>query len=117
MTGLLFFKIICILKSLLYPGPLQVCCGQAGVKGRYKIVNVPSGAALAEYKHVINCPPKDAAKFALRLFSVFFTEEQLAQSCCTKAEGRDLEILQGIKCMFFFCFMLFFNYLCGFLIL
>ena len=63
-----FFKVYAF-KSLLYPGPLQVCCGQAGVKGKYKIVNVPSEA---EFKHITNCPPKDAAKFSLKLLSVFF---------------------------------------------
>ncbi len=77
-----------------------MCCGEPGVKGRSVVVELPSEAALAQFIQ-INCPPKDPAKFALKLLSVFFTDEELSQSNCTKAEGRDLlnqEILVAIKC-------------------
>lgn len=79
-----------------------MCCGMAGVKGKYihVHVNMPSEAALKEYQVTNACPPKDAGKFALKLLSVFFSAEELSKSNCTKAEGRDLldpDLLLGIK--------------------
>ena len=65
------------------------------------LVKLPTSAALAEFKQIDACPPKDPAKFALKLLSVFFSEEELGRSNCTKADGRDLldqEVLLGIKC-------------------
>jgi hypothetical protein len=84
----------------MYFTGLQVCCGRAGVKGKFTIVSLPSEAALAEYNALLSTPPADAAKFALKLLSIFFTSEELGRSNCTKAEGRDLldqQILQAIK--------------------
>ncbi len=78
-----------------------MCCGEEGTKGKFVVVDLPSEAALAEFQQVNACLPKDPEKFALKLLSVFFTEEELGRSNCTKAEGRDLlnqEILLAIKC-------------------
>ena len=53
--------------------------------------------------HSINCClPPDPGTFAKKLLlDVFFSEEKLARSCCTKAVGRELldqNNLCGIKC-------------------
>ena len=56
--------------------------------------------AVAEFWQLNNCPPADPGKFALRLLSLCFTNEELAESNCTPAEGRRLlnqEILTAIK--------------------
>lgn len=87
-------------NCILYLTGLQVCCGEAGVKGRYSVVELSSEAAVARFKQLNSFPPKDAAKFALRLMPVFFTNEELARSNCTLAQGRDLlnqEYLEAIK--------------------
>lgn len=79
---------------------LQVCCGKAGVRGKHSVVTLPSEAARAEFVQVNACPPSNPAKFALKLLSVFFTQDELAESNCTKADGRkllDQDILQAIK--------------------
>ena len=90
--------------------PLTVCCGQVGASGKHVYLRVPTEAALMEFQQVSLCPPNDPAKFALKLLSVFFTDELLSTSNCTKAEGRSLldqEILLGIKCkLSSCCFML-----------
>ena len=80
---------------------LVVCCGQAGVRGKHVYVNLPSEAALADYHQLNNFPPASAAKFALKMLSILFSEEELSISNCTKAEGRKLlnqEKLMAIKC-------------------
>ena len=56
--------------------------------------------ALAEFQSISAAPPNDQAKFALKLLGIFFTQEQLAVSNYTKAEGRQLldpTVLQAIK--------------------
>ena len=81
--------------------PLTVCCGQVGVPNKHIYVQVPTEAALAEFELITNCPPKDPAKFTLKLLGIFFTEHVLSISNCTKAEGRlilDQNILLGMKC-------------------
>lgn len=78
-----------------------MCCGDRKVSGRHAVVTLPSTAALAEFQAICAAPPNDPAKFALRLLGIFFTQEQLAVSNCTKAEGRQLldpTILLAIKC-------------------
>ena len=87
-------------KNVYWLTGLQVCCGEAGVKGRYSVVELSSEAAVARFKQVNACPPKDAAKFALKLMPVFFTNEELAKLNCTVTQGRDLlnqEYLEAIK--------------------
>ena len=77
-----------------------MCCGQAGVKGHYSVVELPSEAAVAHLRQINACPPGDAAKYALRLMPVFFTSEELGSSNCTVTQGRDLlnqEYLEAIK--------------------
>ena len=76
-----------LLKTDSFLDPLVVCCGEKAVKGRSVLL---TSAALAEFKQIDACPPKDPAKFALRLLPVFFSDEELGRSNCTKAEGRDL---------------------------
>ena len=60
-----------------------------------------SEAAVASFHSVNCCLPSDARSFAKKLLDVFFSEEELARSCCTKAIGRELldqTVLTGIKC-------------------
>ena len=89
-----------------YIDHLEVICGNPNSRDDKISLKVPSEAAKALYLQISNCPPKDPAKFALRLLSVFFTDEELAESNCTDAKGRkllDQSILWGIKCK---CMML-----------
>ena len=65
---------------------MQVCCGTAGVKGKYVFVDLPSEAALKQYQLINSCPPGDVGKVTLKLPSIFYTPEELARSNCTKAE-------------------------------
>ena len=51
-------------------------------------MTVPSEAALAQFTKLNAVPPKDPAKYVLRLLSVFFTDEELAESNCMRAEAR-----------------------------
>ena len=79
---------------------LTVCCGNPKIVGRHMMLRVPTEAALVSFKQIQACPPQDPGKFALRLLSVFFSDEVLSTSNCTKAEGRallDQEVLLGIK--------------------
>ena len=92
---------------------LEVICGNPNSRDNKIILKVPSEAAKALYLQINNCPPKDPAKFALRLLSVFFTDEELAESNCTDAKGRkllDQSILWGIKCKYII-FNIVMNYL------
>lgn len=90
------------MMMLTFPtGPLEVVCGNPTSKDNQVLVKLPSEAAKALYAQINNCPPKDPAKFALRLLSVFFSDDELAESNCTEAKGRtllDQSILWGIKC-------------------
>ena len=70
-------------------GPLEVCCGDPK-KSSYVWISVPSEAALLQFHELAAFPPQEAAKYALKLLSVFFSDEELAQSNCTHAEGRNL---------------------------
>lgn len=78
----------------------EVVCGNP--KSRQHIVlPLPSEAAVALFHSVNCCLPTDAGTFAKKLLDVFFSEEELARSCCTKAVGRELldqTVLRGIKC-------------------
>ena len=63
-----------------------------------------SEAVVALFHRINCCLPPDAGSFAKKLLDVFFSEEQLARSCCTKAVGRELlnqSVLCGIKCKLF----------------
>ena len=65
------------------------------------VLPLPSEAAVALFHSINGCLPPDAGTFAKKLLDVFFSEERLARSCCTKAVGRELldqSILCGIKC-------------------
>ena len=66
---------------LTFPtGPLEVLCGNSSSKDNQIVVKLPSEEAKALYAQINNCPPKDPAKFALRLLSVFLSGDELAQS-------------------------------------
>ena len=83
-------------------GPLTVCCGEAGVKGKHMMVELPSEheAALSQFHQVDSCHLKDPAKFTLQLLSVFFSDEEFGRPNCTKAEGREIlnpQVLTAIK--------------------
>ena len=84
-----------ILPVLYYytTGPLEVCCGDPK-RSSSVIVTVPSDDDLAQFTELNAVPPKDPAKdpakYALRLLSVFFTDEELAESNCMRAEERKL---------------------------
>ena len=79
-------------------------CGKP--KTRQSIVlQLPSKAAVALFYQINGCLPTDPGKFALKLLTAFFSEEQLARSNCTKVEGRELldqQVLLGIKCKFMY---------------
>ena len=81
--------------------PLMVCCGDAEQKDKHVYLTLPSEDALIALRQLNYNPPKDPAKFALKLLTLFISEEELGQSNCTWAEGRkliDQKILLGIKC-------------------
>lgn len=91
------FKITFFLNA----DPLMVCCGQPRLAGKHVYLKLPTEAAVAEFRQLEGCPPKEPGKFALKLLSIFFCDEELSESNCTKAEGRkllDQNILLGIKC-------------------
>ena len=54
------------------------------------VLQVSSDAAVALFHQANSCLPKEPGKFATKLLDVFFTEEKLARSCCTRASGREL---------------------------
>ena len=70
-------------------GSFEVCCGNPETSSCIYI-NVPSAVALTRFRELEALPPKEPTKYALRLLSIFFGEEELARSNCTKAEGRNL---------------------------
>ena len=79
----------------------EIVCGNPKSK-HHLVLSLPSEAAVALFHSVNCCPPPDAGTFAKKLLDVFFSEEELARSCCTKATGRELldqTVLLGIKCM------------------
>lgn len=86
--------------------PLHVCFGNPGDKSKHTYLKLTSEAALAHYRQLSIFLPKDPAKLALKLLSLFFTDHQLSVSNCTKAEGREIldqKILEGIMCKFASC--------------
>ena len=65
------------------------------------MLELPSEAAVGLFHQTNSCLPQEPGKYASRLLDVFFSEEKLARSCCTKAAGRELldqTVLEGIKC-------------------
>ena len=88
--------------------PLDVVCGDPSTSGKHIVLQVPSLAALNQFEQITaTAHTSDPAKFALKLLSVFFSDEELAESNCTFAEGRrmlDQNILLGIKCEFIIFF-------------
>lgn len=83
----------------LSTGPLEVCCGDPR-KSSCVWIKVPSQAALSLFRQLSTFPPKDPGRYALKLLSVFYSDEELAESNCTKAEGRklvDQDVLIAIK--------------------
>ena len=78
----------------------EVVCGNPKSR-QHVVLPLPSEAAVALFHSVNCCLPPDAGTFAKKLLDVFFSEEELARSCCTKAVGRELldqMVLSGIKC-------------------
>lgn len=83
----------------------MVCCGNSAEKGKHIYLTLPSEAAVMGFQQLESCPPKDPGKFAIKLLTLFYGDEELSQSNCTRAEGRkllDQEVLLGIKCKFVF---------------
>jgi hypothetical protein len=70
--------------------------------GQHVLVKVPSEAALNEFQQITACGPSwEPSKSAKSLMAIFWSDEELAESCCTYAKGRkllDQRILLGIKC-------------------
>lgn len=82
-----------------------MCCGNPGRNHVY--LKIATEASLADIRQMSSCPPKDPAKFALKLKSVFFSDQELSVSNCTKADGKKLldpTILLGIRCKSSCCF-------------
>ena len=66
-------------------------------------------AHLASVDAVLTCPPTTAAHLATKLLGSLFSDEQLANSVCTEAEGRQTipsDALQAIKCKLYVIFHL-----------
>ena len=83
-----------------YTHSTEVICGYPKSR-QHVVLPLPSEAAIALFHSVNCCLPPDARTFAKTLLDVFFSEEELARSCCTKAVGRELldqTVLRGIKC-------------------
>ena len=70
-------------------GSFEVCCGDPETPN-YINIDVPSALALSRFKELEAFPPKEPTRYALRLLAIFFSDEELAKSNCTKAEGRNL---------------------------
>ena len=81
--------------------PLAVVCGNPHSKGASQVLKVPSQAALSQFQQLTAGVAVDPAKFALKLLSIFYSDEELSESNCTFVEGRkliDKNVLLGIKC-------------------
>ena len=80
-----------LIHSYIYVAqdPLQVLCGKSATSS-HLLVKLPSEKAVAQFYQLNACAPVDAGKFALRLLSLFYTNEELAESNCMPAEGRKL---------------------------
>ena len=77
----------------------KIVCGTSKSKQRL-VLSLPSEAAVALFHSVNCCPPPDDGTLILPrgCWIFFFSEEELARSCCTKATGQT--VLLGIKCMY-----------------
>ena len=78
----------------------EVVCGNPKSR-QHLVLPLPSEAAVALFHSVNCCLSSDASAFAKKLLDVFFSKEELARSCCTKAVRRELlnqTVLRGIKC-------------------
>lgn len=40
----------------------------------------------------------DETQLALKLTDLFFTKEKIARGNCTPAEGKELDVIAGIRC-------------------
>ena len=79
--------------------PLQVVWGDPSASN--VTLKMPSEQSVADFHQLSACKPSEAGKYALRLLSLLFSNEELAVSNCTPAEGRKLlakEKLLAIKC-------------------
>ncbi len=80
--------------------PLGAWFGNPHNKAQMVWMTFQSEEQLQQFRNVNTTRPKDAAKYALRLLTLFFSEEELAESNCTPAEGRkllDQKTLSAIK--------------------
>ena len=59
-----------------------------------------SEAAVTLFHSINRCLPPDPGTFVKKLLNVFFSEEKLARSCCTKAVGRELLDQYIMLCVF-----------------
>ena len=94
-----YYSVLLKTFHILSTGPLEICLGDPD-KSSCVYVNLPSQAASAQFKEVEGILPNTPSLYALRLFSIFFSEREQALSCYTKAKGRkllDQDILKGMK--------------------
>lgn len=90
-------------NSAMVKDLLEVICDDPTAAGKHLIIllRVPSPAALSQFQNITSSTANTPAKFALKLLSVFFGDEELGNSNCTFAEGwrlLDQNVLLGIKC-------------------
>ena len=81
----------------------EVICGNPRDRRGHIKVNLASTLAVKQFQQLLNCPPDDPGRCALKLLTIFFTESELAKGNCTKAGGRELldqHLLHGIKCKY-----------------
>jgi hypothetical protein len=69
--------------------PLEVCLGDQQV-----LVKVPSEAALNEFQQITVCVPSWEPSKSVNM-AIFWSDEELAESCCTYAKGRKLLYTNG----------------------
>ena len=104
--GMYMYTHLRVINTFISPvpclDPLEVCLGDR--KGQHVLAKVPSEAALNEFQQITACGPSwEPSKSAKSLMAIFWSDEELAESCCTYAKGRKLlnqRILLGIKCRY-----------------
>ena len=75
-------------EEVILTDPLEVICGNP--KQEHIVLKVPSQAALLQFSRLTAVSAFDPAKFALKLLSTFYSDEELGESNCTYVEGRKL---------------------------
>ena len=81
--------------------PLAVVCGDPHSKEANVVLKVKTRAILTQFQQLTAATAMDPGEFALKLLSIFYSDEELSESNCTFVEGRklnDRNVLMGIKC-------------------